>query len=90
MMTFSIANEMEPTPEQVRDWICQGLQCDKIEVHGDGRHFEALIVSGEFNGLSRVRRHQKVYAALGNKMHADIHALSMRLLSPEEWHDGEN
>lgn len=76
---------MDPTPEQVREWICAGMDCAHIEVRGDGRHFEALIVSAEFAGLSPVRRHQKVYAALGDKMHATIHALSMRALSPEEW-----
>lgn len=88
-MNFSIADEATPTPEQVREWICAGIQCASIEVRGDGRHFEALIVSEEFNGLNRVRRHQKVYAALGDKMHNDIHALSMRLLSPAEWNDAK-
>ncbi|MGI9305848.1 MAG: BolA family protein [Gammaproteobacteria bacterium] len=76
---------MDPTPEDVRRWIAEGLDCAHLEVRGDGRHFEALIVSESFAGLSPVRRHQKVYAALGDKMRAEIHALSMRALSPEEW-----
>ena len=77
--------ESSPTPEQVRQWIADKLTCAHLQVRGDGRHFEALIVSDSFTGLSQVRRHQKVYAALGDKMHAQIHALSMRTLSPEEW-----
>ena len=51
----------------------------------DGVHFEALIVSPAFAGLARVRRHQMVYAALGDRMREEIHALSMQTLSPEEW-----
>ena len=52
---------------------------------GDGQHFEALIVSEAFAGLSRVARHQLIYRALGDKMKSDIHALSMRTLTPAEW-----
>lgn len=79
---------MDPTPEEVRRWILEGLECAHLEVRGDGRHFEALVVSESFEGLSAVRRHQKVYAALGDKMRSEIHALSMRALSPAEW-DGQ-
>jgi acid stress-induced BolA-like protein IbaG/YrbA len=54
-------------------------------VNGDGRHFFATIVSSEFEGLSRVRRHQRVYAALGERMKEQIHALSMKTLTPNEF-----
>jgi acid stress-induced BolA-like protein IbaG/YrbA len=74
----------EPTPAEVRDYIAAGLPCQHVEVEGDGRHFFATIVSAEFEGLSRVRRHQKVYAALGDRMRAEIHALSMKTLTPAE------
>lgn len=74
----------EPTPAQVRDFIAAGLPCQHLEVEGDGRHFFATIVSAEFEGLPRVRRHQKVYAALGDRMRAEIHALSMKTLTPAE------
>ncbi|MEW5787934.1 MAG: BolA/IbaG family iron-sulfur metabolism protein [Pseudomonadota bacterium] len=73
------------TPQQVQQWIQAGLACDHIQVAGDGQHFEALIVSGEFRGKLPVARHQRVYQALGERMHADIHALSMQTLTPEEW-----
>jgi len=73
------------TPEQVREYIINGLECEKLEVVGDGEHFEALVVSAIFIGKSRVQRHQAVYAALGERMREEVHALSMRTLTPEEW-----
>lgn len=75
----------EPTPEQVRDFIAAGLPCERLDVEGDGRHFFATIVSSEFEGLPRVRRHQRVYAALGDRMREQIHALSMKTLTPAEF-----
>ena len=74
-----------PTPEQVRDFIAAGLACEHVEVDGDGRHFFATIVAAEFEGRSRVARHQRVYAALGDRMREQIHALSMKTLTPAEW-----
>ena len=74
----------DPTPQDVRDYIAAGLPCEHLEVEGDGRHFFATIVSSEFEGLPRVRRHQRVYAALGDRMREQIHALSMKTLTPAE------
>jgi acid stress-induced BolA-like protein IbaG/YrbA len=76
---------MLPTPEDVKRYIAAELACDLIEVVGDGRHFEALIVAPAFAGKSRVQRHQLVYAALGERMREQIHALSMKTLTPDEW-----
>ena len=75
----------DPTPQQVSDFIAAGLHCEHVDVEGDGRHFFATIVSAEFDGLARVRRHQRVYAALGDRMREQIHALSMKTLTPAEW-----
>ncbi|PPE65836.1 BolA family protein [Caldimonas caldifontis] len=75
----------DPTPQEVRTYIAQGLPCEHLEVDGDGRHFFATIVSAEFEGLSRVARHQRVYRALGDRMREQIHALSMKTLTPAEW-----
>ncbi len=75
----------DPTPDEVRSFIAAGLPCAHLEVEGDGRHFFATIVSSEFEGLSRVRRHQRVYAALGERMKEQIHALSMKTLTPTEY-----
>jgi acid stress-induced BolA-like protein IbaG/YrbA len=72
-------------PGEIRSWILQGLDCEHAAVQGDGHHFEAVIVSPAFRGRSRVQRHQQVYAALGARMGAEIHALSMQTLTPEEW-----
>ena len=73
------------TPESNRQSIAAGLACDHLEVRGDGQHFEALIVSREFDGLSRVRQHQLVYAAMGDRMREEVHALSMQTFTPEDW-----
>jgi acid stress-induced BolA-like protein IbaG/YrbA len=74
--------------ESVKAGIAGGLACEHLEVIGDGQHFQALIVSAQFAGRSRVQRHQLVYAALGSRMREEIHALSMRTLTPEEWQSG--
>ena len=76
---------MLPTPEQVRQYIADGLPCDHLDVQGDGSHFEAIIVSPAFEGKRPIARHQMVYAALGDRMKAEIHALSMRTLTPGEY-----
>jgi acid stress-induced BolA-like protein IbaG/YrbA len=73
------------TPENIKSYIQESLPCDFVEVQGDGHHFEAVIVSGEFRHKSRVQRHQLVYRALGERMRDEIHALSMKTLTPEEW-----
>ncbi len=73
------------TPESVRQGISDGLACEHLEVSGDGQHFDAVIVSNAFEGRSRVQRHQLVYSALGDRMRQEIHALSMRTLTPSEW-----
>jgi acid stress-induced BolA-like protein IbaG/YrbA len=72
-------------PSSIEHSIRAALSCTHIEVSGDGAHFEAVIVSPEFSGLNRVRQHQMVYAALGERMREEIHALSMKTFSPEEW-----
>jgi acid stress-induced BolA-like protein IbaG/YrbA len=75
----------EPTPAEVQRFIAQGLACDHVAVEGDGRHFFATIVSAEFEGTNRVARQRRVYQALGDRMREQIHALSMKTLTPAEW-----
>lgn len=75
----------DPTPDDVQRFIAQGLACEHIDVDGDGRHFFATIVSAEFEGTSRVARQRRVYEALGDRMREQIHALSMKTLTPAEW-----
>jgi len=78
----------QPTAASIRHAIVQALACEHIRVEGDGHHFEALIVSAAFEGRSRVERHRLVYAALGDRMRQEIHALSMRTLAPREFDAG--
>ena len=74
------------TADEVRSTIMNGLRCDHVEVLGDdGQHFEAVIVSPRFTGKNMVQQHQLVYLTLGERMRAEIHALSMRTFTPEGW-----
>ena len=72
-------------PRSIEESIRAGLDCTHVQVAGDGAHFEAVVVSTAFAGLNRVKRHQLVYGALGDRMREEIHALSMQTLSPDEW-----
>ena len=73
------------TAESIERAIAAGLACEHVTVQGDGHHWEAVIVSARFDGLPRVRQHQLVYAALGDAMREEIHALSMTTLTPAQW-----
>ncbi|MCU0930828.1 MAG: BolA family transcriptional regulator [Serpentinimonas sp.] len=74
------------TADQLETIIAAGLQCEHLQVSGDGRHWSAVVVSPAFEGKRRIARHQMVYATLGQRMHTDeVHALSMRTLTPAEW-----
>jgi acid stress-induced BolA-like protein IbaG/YrbA len=71
--------------QTIETLISRGLPCKFIEITGDGRHWNAVIVSESFRGKRLIQRHQMVYATLGNMMQTDeIHALSMKTLTPEE------
>lgn len=74
------------TAESVKTYIESALPCEHVQVEGeDGRHFEALIVSAQFVGKNTVQQHQMVYKSLGDRMKQEIHALSMKTLTPEQW-----
>jgi acid stress-induced BolA-like protein IbaG/YrbA len=73
------------TPESIQHGIEQGMKTTHLSVSGDGQHFEAIVVSEEFAGKSRIQRHQLVYQSLGDRMRGEIHALSMKTYTPEEW-----
>ena len=73
-------------PEVVQSILAEGMPCQHVAVDGDGHHFEAVIVSSEFAGKSRVQRQQRVFAVVGEKMERnEIHALSMKCYTPGEW-----
>lgn len=48
-------------------------------------HFKVTLVTAEFDGLSKVRRHQAVYQALNEEMQGGVHALALHLFTPDEW-----
>ena len=74
------------TADQLQQLIAAGLPCEHLEVEGDGRHWFATIVSPEFEGKRPIARHQRVYATLGERLKSDeVHALSMKTLTPAEW-----
>ena len=75
----------EPTPEDLRRFIAESLPCEHVEVEGDGRHFFATIVSREFEGAVDALMSADAVRALGDRMREQIHALSMRTLTPAEY-----
>ncbi len=72
--------------EQIKKIIAAGLPCEVLTVEGDGEHFEAVIVSAEFAGKSRVQRQQAINALLRSYFDSGtLHALSMKTMTPDEW-----
>ena len=72
--------------EYIKRAIASGLVCEGLSVEGDGQHFEAIIVSGEFAGKNRVQRQQRVYQTLKAQLDSgELHAISFKTLTPEEW-----
>ncbi|OGO93110.1 MAG: BolA family transcriptional regulator [Coxiella sp. RIFCSPHIGHO2_12_FULL_44_14] len=72
------------TAQNIKHWIELHLANSQAFVEGDGHHFTATVICADFMGLSTLERHRRVYSALGNRMQADIHALSLKVLTPEE------
>ena len=76
------------TPESIQIDIARNMATQHLSVTGDGQHFEAIIVSQEFAGKSHIQRQQRVYKTLGDRMNGEIHALSMKTYTPDEWESG--
>jgi len=79
------AREMDA--REIEEMIEKGLPGAIVEVRdytGGGDHFEALVVSEDFEGKGLVERHQAVYKALGDAMRARIHALTLKALTPAQ------
>jgi stress-induced morphogen len=78
---------MAITPEEIRARILAALPGAEVEVRdtrGGGDHFAATVVWASFAGRTPVERHRTVYAALGEAMRTDIHALALETLTPAE------
>jgi acid stress-induced BolA-like protein IbaG/YrbA len=65
--------------------ISEHIDCHFLEVTGDGQHFDAIVVSDIFIEQSKINRHRIIYNTLGDRMKHQIHALSMKLYTKNEW-----
>lgn len=73
-------------PDDVEQLIAKHIHCQHVAVEGeDRRHYAAVVVSDEFEGLSKLKRHQRVYQALGDHLKNDIHALTLHTHTPAEY-----
>ncbi len=71
---------------EIKQRIEAGLPESQVEVSGDGRHFEALVVSPAFAGRSMLEQHRMVYASLGDSFQSEaLHALSVKTYTPDAW-----
>jgi BolA protein len=90
--------QSNPRAAEIREAIERGLDATHVEVidhsasHAGhpgaatgGGHFEVIVVSDRFQGLSRLGVQRLVYEALGHLMQTEIHALSMHTFTPDQW-----
>ena len=74
------------SPEQITELIQRGLPGSRATVASeDNVHFEALVVAERFAGLRAVQRHKLVYETLGALMGNEIHALALKVYTPDEY-----
>ncbi|HSM31266.1 MAG TPA: BolA/IbaG family iron-sulfur metabolism protein [Woeseiaceae bacterium] len=73
-------------PAEIEKLITEGFENPVVRVASDdNHHFEALVIAAEFEGKRPIARHQLVYRCLGSLVGNEIHALSIRALTPAEW-----
>ncbi len=73
-------------PEELKRLIEVGLAEAEVRVSGDGRHFDAIVISDAFSGKSMLEQHRLVYAALGDRFDTDaVHALSIKTYTRKDW-----
>ena len=82
----TISQSMDPS--EITRLIEAGLDAELVRVMSDDNtHFEALVVADEFAGLRPIARHQRVYRCLGALVGNEIHALSIKAMTPDEWRE---
>ncbi|MCA1683434.1 MAG: BolA/IbaG family iron-sulfur metabolism protein [Actinobacteria bacterium] len=69
--------------DELKQRIEAGIPGARAEVSGDGHHFNAVVASPAFAGLSRIAQHQLVYDVFGSELGDRIHALSIRTQVPD-------
>ena len=73
-------------PSEITRLIEAGFEDAVVKVASDDNtHFEAVVVAAEFEGKRPIARHQLVYRCLGKLVGNEIHALSIKALTPDEW-----
>jgi len=73
-------------PDDIKTLIESGLDCQHVSVSGDGRHFDAVVVSNDFQGKRSLARHRMVYSTLGDRFDTDtLHALALKTFTADEW-----
>jgi acid stress-induced BolA-like protein IbaG/YrbA len=80
------------TAAMIREWIEQGLPGCTARVEGeDGTHFDAVVISPDFTGKPLLQRQRLVYGTLGGRLASgEIHALSLKTYTPEEWDQAQD
>ncbi len=72
---------MSVSPEELKERIEAAIPGARAEVSGDGHHFNAVVASNAFDGLSRIAQHRLVYDVFGEELGGRIHALSIQTRS---------
>ena len=86
--------------DEIKNNLSNNILCNHLEIidespnhggySGTVSHVKIIVVSDDFEGLSLIKRHQLVYKALNEYMHGEIHALTMKTLTPEEFKNSQN
>jgi acid stress-induced BolA-like protein IbaG/YrbA len=72
--------------EDIKKLIESGLSGSSAQVDGDGRHWNAVVVSASFEGKNMLAQHRLVYGALGDSFDTEaLHALSLKTYTPSQW-----
>lgn len=73
-------------PLEVKNLIQEGMNTELVKVHGDGKHFTAIVVSNTFVNINKLERQRLVFATL-QKVLADntLHAITIKTFTPDEW-----
>ena len=77
---------MPMSADEIREHLLRAFPDGEIVIQdlaGDGDHYRAKVTSRAFAGLSRVKQHQLVYAALGGRMGGELHALALETAVPD-------
>ena len=83
-MKKRLETELKLVHFEVKDFTGRHLN---HKLHDGGFHLESIIVSNDFLDINLVERHKLVYKAIGSLMKHEIHALSMKTLTKDEWND---